>query len=275
MSVLDVVGRCQDRFGICVIVPLLHESRSPVFLVTRANTEMVLKVGASETSVIREVRALEAFSGHGAIRVVDYDESLPALLLDRAVPGHPLSVITDDDRATGIFCSVLERLKASPATDAHESIQEHVSAIGRYRRTWESAPGPLPAPWVDRAVDYLDGLIASTDCASLLHGDLHHANILRHREEWVVIDPKGVVGDPHFDVVQYLLNHPRRGGDAETVLMRRMAMITERLGLDPERIARWGVVKGILDACWALEDGTDWHGGLDSAQRFERRIARA
>lgn len=247
--------------------PLPHEGGAHVFLATRANEELVLKIGVNAQEIIREVHALIAFADRGAIRVMDYDRSLPALLLQRAVPGHPLSDISDDVRATAIFCSVVRRLQPSPVTGTHEWIQDHVSAIGRYRRTVAGA-GPLPAPWVDRALDYLDGLIASTERPVLLHGDLHHANILRHHDEWVVIDPKGIVGDPHFEVIQYLLNYPRRGGDAETVLARRITMITERLALEGQRIARWGVVKGMLDACWALEDGSDWHRGLDTAERF-------
>lgn len=71
-------------------------------------------------------------------------------------------------------------------------------------------------------------------------------------------------------MIQYLLNYPCRGGNAETVLARRIAMVTERLALEGRRIAMWGVVKGILDACWALEDGVDFHRGLDTAKIFGR-----
>lgn len=119
----------------------------------------------------------------------------------------------------------------------------------------------------------LAGLIASTERPVLLHGDLHHGNILCHHGDWVIIDPKGIIGDRHFETVQYLLNYPRRGGDASVVLARRMARLTERLALNGQRIAMWGVVKGLLDACWALEEGHDWSSGLDSAQRFERWLA--
>ncbi len=273
VSILEVVRRCEGRFGIHMIEPMGHASGARVFLVIRANTDMVLKVGLNGIEVNREVHALKSFSGSAAIHVIDYDPRLPALLLERAVPGHPLSAITDDNRATEIFCSVFLALNRKPVMGV-QSIQEHVSAINRYQETWH-ASGPLPASWVGRAVDYLEGLIASTDRPALLHGDLHHANILRHQGAWVVIDPKGILGDLHLDVIQYLLNYASRGGDAATVLARRMAMVAERLGLDEGRIARWGVVKGILDACWALEDGTDWHSGLVIAERFEWWLARS
>lgn len=162
MSSREVVRRCEGRFEIQVIEPLAHEGGAQVFLATSANEELVLKIGVNAQEVIREVHALSAFANRGAIRVMDYDGSLPALLLQRAVPGNPLSDIFEDVRATAIFCSVFHRLQPSPVTGTHESIQDHVSEIGRYQCTAAGA-GPLPVPWVDRALDYLDGLIASTD----------------------------------------------------------------------------------------------------------------
>ncbi len=269
MSWQEIIGRCEVRFRIRVTGPVPGAGASRVFFATRVRQDVVLKVGLDETAVIREVNALEELSGRGAIRVVDCDPSIPAVLLERAAPGQPLASVTDDGRATEIFCSVLDRLDPRPATGTHESIEQHVSAITRYQET-RGPSGPLPFPWVARALEFLRGLVASTDRPVLLHGDLHHGNIVRHGNGWAVIDPKGLRGDRHFEVIQYLLNYPRRGGDVDLVLRRRMAMLTERLALDAERMARWGVVKGVLDACWALEDGTDWHSGLEAAERFAR-----
>ena len=272
MMLSDIVRQCEYRFGIRVIKPWAHEGRSRVFLATRADEDLVLKIAINTTEAMREIRALEAFSHHGAIGLIDYDEKLSALILQRAVPGYPLSSISDDDRATAIFCAVFQQLHLRPITGPHESIQKHVSAIAQYLQ--QSAPqGPLPEAWVARAFAYLNELIASTSDSVLLHGDLHHTNILRHQGDWIVIDPKGILGDLHFDVIAYLLNFPTRQGDAETVLSRRMAMLAERLGLQQERIAMWGVAKGILDACWALEEGSDWQSGLHTAERFERWLA--
>lgn len=272
MRVSDSVRPCEVRFGIRVTKPWAHEGRSRVFLATRADEDLVLKIAVNKQEAMREVRALEAFSRRGAIGLIDYDEKLSALILQRAVPGYPLSSIRDDDRATAIFCAVFQRLHLPAITGPHESIQEHVSAVTRYQQKL-AASGPLPEAWVARALEYLNGLIASTSSTVLLHGDLHHTNILRHQDGWIVIDPKGILGDRHFDVIPYLLNFPTRQGDAETVLSRRMAMLAERLGLEEKRIAMWGVAKGILDACWALEEGSDWQSGLHTAERFERRLA--
>jgi streptomycin 6-kinase len=112
--------------------------------------------------------------------------------------------------------------------------------------------------------------MASTSQPVLLHGDLHHDNILRHYDTWMAIDPKGILGDRHFDGVQYLLNYAGEGQEADARLARRLAIMCEHLTLEADRIARWGVVKGLLDACWALEDHADWRPALATAQRFLR-----
>lgn len=273
-SIVKVIHQCEERFGLRVGGPLTHNSSAHIFLVTRGNEDLVLKIAMTERDMSREILALTAFAGRGAIDVKDSAEELSALLLQRAKPGYPLSTITDDIHATEIFCSVFQRLHSIPVTGTHESIQSHCSALTHYQEK-KVARGPLPISWVTRATDYLDILVASTDHPVLLHGDLHHANILRHQDEWIVIDPKGIIGDPHFDVIQYLLNYPNRGGDPQRVLTRRMAIMTERLALDALRIAMWGVVKGMLDACWALDEGTSWHQGLETAERFGRELAQS
>jgi streptomycin 6-kinase len=57
--------------------------------------------------------------------------------------------------------------------------------------------GPLPADLVGRAAGIVRELCTSGPGPFVLHGDLHHDNVLRAgREPWLAIDPHGVVGDP-------------------------------------------------------------------------------
>ena len=64
----------------------------------------------------REAAALDGFAGHGAIRLLDRDDSRGALLLERAEPGRELAELGPDrdGEATAILCSVLQRLAAQP-----------------------------------------------------------------------------------------------------------------------------------------------------------------
>lgn len=237
----------------------------------------VLKSSFMKDELAQEVSVLRAYQGRGAINVINADEEGGVALLQAAAPGIPLSIIEDDARATDIFCEVFRHMHISaPPGSQFPSMKQHFAAIERYRERClqGSIASPLPENWVENAEECLAYLIATTSENLLLHGDLHHENILREGEErWVVIDPKGIIGDIHFDTIQYLLNYEDRGGDREHVLRTRIAIMADRLGLDPRRIAMWGVARGVLEACWIIEEGgTDWHRGIQITERFAKLL---
>ncbi|QJD82932.1 aminoglycoside phosphotransferase family protein [Cohnella herbarum] len=235
----------------------------------------VLKSSFMKDELSKEISVLRAYQGRGAINVLYADEDRGMALLEGADPGMPLSTIEDDTRATDIFCEVFRRLHLSaPSGSQFPSMKKHFAAIERYREKFvhDNISSPLPENWVENAEECLAYLIATTSENVLLHGDLHHENILRQGEEqWVVIDPKGIIGDIHFETIQYLLNYEDRGGDREHVLRTRIAIMADRLGLDPRRIAMWGVARGVLEACWIIEEGgTDWNRGIQITERFAK-----
>ena len=92
----------------------------------------------------------------------------------------------------------------------------------------------------------------------LLHGDLHHDNILSaERQPWLAIDPKGIVGEPAYEVGallrnpwSVLLDMPQPG----RILARRVDQLAEELGFDRARIVGWGIAQAVLSAWWCLED---------------------
>ncbi|AIQ30611.1 hypothetical protein P40081_22410 [Paenibacillus sp. FSL P4-0081] len=272
----DLITDCADRFGFSPEAPFSNLSYNFVLRAKLSNGKpAVLKLSFMKEELSKEVSVLRAYEGRGAIHVLDADEDWGVALLEGADPGTPLSAIEDDAKATNIFCEVFQRLQLpAPAGSRYPSMKQHFAAIERYRERFgdgETA-APLPESWVENAEECLVYLINTTEENFLLHGDLHHDNILRQGEEqWVVIDPKGIIGDIHFDTVQYLLNYMDRGGDCEQVLRGRIAIMAERLGLDPRRIAMWGVVRGVLEACWTIEGGrTDWHRGIQLTELFAK-----
>jgi streptomycin 6-kinase len=116
---------------------------------------------------------------------------------------------------------------------------------------------------VDRAGALFAELAASQGERRLLHGDLHHGNVLwDDRRGWLAIDPKGVVGEPAYEFGAAL-----RNPDAAPTLVaspavarRRSHIIADRLGLDRRRVLAWGFAQAVLAAVWAREggDAPDW-----------------
>lgn len=269
----DLIARCAERFDIHCEAPYDNLSLNLLLKALRPDgTPVVLKLSFFRDELIHELNALRDYAGHGVIGLVDADEELGAYIMVAAAPGMPLSVIDDDQAATVVFSEVFTRLHGAVPRHAYPDLNTHYRALHRYREQFRDVAGPLPVEWVARASQELEDLVTTTTDFALLHGDLHHENILRHRDGWVVIDPKGHIGDPHFDVIQFLLNYEDRGGDPDTVLRRRIPIICERCGLDRERIARWGVTRGVLEACWAWEDGNDWRPGIGITERFARLL---
>ncbi|CAH1191938.1 hypothetical protein PAECIP111891_00147 [Paenibacillus allorhizoplanae] len=275
-ALLRLIADCASRFDFSPEVPFSNLSYNFVLRATRKDGKrVVLKLSYKKSELAREVSVLRAFEGRGAIQVLDADEERGVALLESAEPGIPLSTIENDALATDIFCEVFRSLHLPPPKGSeYPSMKQHFAAIERYRERIKDmeVDGPLPPSWVENAEECLEYLIATTSENFLLHGDLHHDNILRQGEEkWAVIDPKGIIGDIHFDTIQYLLNYEDRGGDCEQVLHNRVEKMADRLGLDPRRIAMWGVARGVLEACWTIEDGgTDWHRGIQITERFAK-----
>jgi streptomycin 6-kinase len=105
----------------------------------------------------------------------------------------------------------------------------------------------------------------------LLHGDLHHQNILSaSRQPWLAIDPKGVIGEPAYEAGALLRNpmphllHMDRPGQ---VLARRIEQLSDQLELDRMRVRDWALAQAVLAAWWALEDhGRGWEPWITCAE---------
>ena len=114
-------------------------------------------------------------------------------------------------------------------------------------------------------------LLGSMAAPVLLHGDLHHGNILAaERQPWLALDPKGVIGEPAYEVGAWLRNpwpgllagpHPRQ------ILVQRVAQFVAELGCDRARIVGWGRAQAVLSAWWNFEDhGDGWAWGMACAE---------
>jgi streptomycin 6-kinase len=93
---------------------------------------------------------------------------------------------------------------------------------------------------------------------ALLHGDLHYDNVLAgDREPWLVIDPKPLDGDPHFEPAPMLWNRWEEvvaTGDVREAVRRRFHTLVDAAGLDEDRARDWVVLRVVLNAVWELQE---------------------
>ncbi len=224
-------------------------------------SEAVLKIGISRTERSQEIEALRLFAGRGAVPLLEADHEHGALLLERLRPGLALATLDDDDEATRQAATVMRRLwRPAPSSHPFPTVADWANGLQHYHTHFPSTTGPIPAHLLAKAERLMAALLASAPAPVLLHGDLHHFNMVSADPDgWGVIDPKGVVGEPAYEVGRFLLNPPGvlAQPHAHQLVERRLALMAEALALDPQRMAAWGFCKAILSAWWCLEDGDD------------------
>jgi streptomycin 6-kinase len=223
-------------------------------------TPAVLKLGVpSGTSLAEEAPALAAFDGRGAVRLLRADLDRGALLLECVVPGWRARDLVPgrDAEATSAAVGVMRRLHAPPPPGcAIPEALAQARAFDEYA-TVHRDTGPLPLDLVVRAGGLMRELCASATGHVVLHGDLHHDNILAAtREPWLAIDPHGLVGDPGYEIGALLFNPAPEDRDAALTALvpSRVEQLADELAVPVERVVAWGFVKAVLSDVWSAED---------------------
>lgn len=246
--------------------------------VLRDGTPAVIKAGFPHPSFTCEAEALRHMAGDGMVRVWEADTEHGVLLLERFLPGDPLARLFPDrdEEATVIAAGVMRKiwrpLPAGSDAVSFPTVAEWAAGLDKYRERFGSS-GPLPGDLVEKAECLFADLLSSAGEPVLLHGDLHHENILSVGEdEYRAIDPKGVIGEPAYEAGALLRNPMPQlfeCPDPVEILARRIAILGDILGLDPVRIRDWATAQVLLSAWWTLEDhGTGWETEITLARRL-------
>ncbi|MBX0327624.1 aminoglycoside phosphotransferase family protein [Oscillochloris sp. ZM17-4] len=260
-ALIDAYAR---RWALSVGPAFANLSYNYVAPASRADgSPAVLKLGVPRDELRTEIDALRHFGDGSCVRLLEADVEGGALLIERAEPGHQLAnlVAEDDGRATAIAADTMRRLwKAPPADHRFPRVADWFAGLAKLRARFAGGTGPFPSSLVERAERLCADLLTSSGEPMLLHGDLHHFNILSAgREPWLIIDPKGIIGDPAFEPAALMLNPwpslltlPQPG----RVMRRRLDILTAELGLDRERIRAWASAFAILSAWWSFDDNS-------------------
>jgi streptomycin 6-kinase len=256
-NIPDLAAILAAKWNLRDLVPVEDLSYNYVMSGWRDDVPVILKIGIDLPAIQQEYFAILAFNGHGIIQLLESDLNQGAILITRAVPGKTLISLfpSADDKALGIACGLAKKLHRAiiPANHKFPLLSEWLSIIDQ---NWE-----LPTEKLQLARNLKNGLINNSETNVLLHGDLHYANILSDGDDWVVIDPKGVIGDPLYDVTGCLLREPFKQmmglPDVEARLQHRMMFVADYLKTDLKQIWAWTYIQSVMSICWSLEDRQD------------------
>lgn len=165
-----------------------------------------------------------------------------------------------DSYATAIANEVMAKLlspsNAPPPADL-QPLRERFSSL--FKKAELDREAGLESVYTEAAV-IAERLLSNPHELRVLHGDLHHDNILRGERGWLVIDPKGILGDPGFDAANFFYNPLDRRADLciEPERIVYMAEIfAKTLGQRPDAILEHAIAWGSLSASWHAEDRND------------------
>lgn len=220
---------------------------------------VTLKIAYPDAWFTEEVAALLHWGGEGAPAVIDHDPR-GAVLLERAEPGTPLADDPDEEHALLVACGVAERLWiTNPGGIAHlagEVLEWARTMPGRHHL----ANRPFERVLVHEAVGAIRELVATQHEQVLLHGDLHLGNIVQAGEDrWLAVAPRPLIGEHAFDAAALIyggaerIARDRMGGKDR--LGRSLDVVSQRLGIDRERLRRWALAIATDYALWDFEAG--------------------
>jgi len=208
-------------------------------------------------------RLMAWWDGQGAARVLAHED--PALLMERAEgEGSLIQMACDgqDEAATRIACQAVGRLHA--VTGPGPNLPGLADRFARQSDRMTGMGGVCL-----QALDVIEILRSAPRDVGVLHGDIHHGNILDFGPRgWLAIDPQGVIGERAYDYANLLRNPDPALALSPGRLERQLGWISQAAGLDPLRLLQWGLAHAALSASWSLQDGQDPEPSLQIARRM-------
>lgn len=233
-----IVQEVERRWSLRIGMPFEGDDVTAAWVapvITADGVSAVVKIGMPHMEAEHEIAGLRFWNGGPTVRVLEANEHLSAMLLERCEPGTPLRTLPEEEQDV-VVANLLRRLWRTPATP------HPFRPLAVMIRYWADETRANQERWPDAGL-VRDGLRTFEQLSReptaevLLATDLHAGNVLAaQREPWLVIDPKPFVGDPAYDATQHLLNCFDRVLRDPRGTIKRFADLLE---IDAERVRMW------------------------------------
>ena len=253
-SLPEITSKIATEHNLSGLTPVNNMTFNYVASGYQNDKPIILKIGMNGKALTKEASCLKTFEKHAVAEVIADDTNM--IIMQRAVPGSTLKdhFPDNDIDATKILCEKLKELHKASIPESHNffSLSELFKTLDQKL--------DIPDEILSKAKRLRDDLLKSTTKEVLLHGDLHHDNILKNGDNWLVIDPKGFIGDPAFEPAAYLCNpipELLQENQPHKIIEKRINICSAELDIDSQRIADWLYAKSVLCWSWILEDNLD------------------
>jgi streptomycin 6-kinase len=250
----DSIGELERRWSLSLGEPFEGEDVSCAWVAPATLADgrsAVLKLGMPHMEGKHEIEGLRFWNGDPTVRLLDSDDDLGAMLLERCEPGAHLRVLPEAEQDV-VIGGLLRRLWRLPsAPHPFRPLSEMLASWSN--ETLSQAEGWSDSVLVSEGLRVFKELAGNTSREALLATDLHAGNVLRaQRQPWLAIDPKPFIGDPAYDATQHLFNcEARMRSDAGDTIRR----FSDLLEVDHQRVRLWVFARA------AAEPRDDWKNG--------------
>ena len=277
-----LLEQCCKRWGLEILQPIDGLSFNYITLVkSRTGEILILKIGVPHPELYTEMAALDIYAGRHCVKLIDADQDLGAMLMQRITPGLRLCDFSTNKEQTRIAGLLIQALP-KPVTNNHVIPQYGTlltKAFKRLRKTYGPTCGPMPVEQIELAEYLFKEMVKKSSHLVMLHGDLHHENILYDEHcGWLAIDPKGICGPACLEVGRFMFNQLKEGTplqEVRTLIEERIMILSELLHIERDMILASTIIDQTLSLCWCLEDAyveNDWYDALEIARMIGNMV---
>ena len=236
-------------------------------------SEAVLKIALplNNPEIFNESSFLQIADGKCAVKFLNFDKKRRAMLLEKLTPGANLKEICgkNDAKAVEIAIKIMCGLSKKPPQDSSfRRLEDWFKGIKKANNT------KFDNRFALKAFGFFERLSSASKQKLLIHGDLHHENILSaQREPFLAIDPKGIIGDIGYEIAVFLNNH-MIWLSADKNLCEKLndavRRFSEAFEITPQNLKDWAFAQIVLSAWWTFEEnGVNWQNDLMLAEIWE------
>jgi len=233
--------------------PVMNGYTGLAIPVQREGEECILKVYWQDEDTNIAPLALKIWNGRGAVKLLAYEPSFGAMLLERLDPDSSLAKV-EISEAIVIAGRLLRRLAIPAPAQMHSVTELASSMVQSMPQRWEQYDHPFSRQLLDQVCEWTAQL-GPTSKRLMTDYDLHYIDILAgHREPWLMIDPKAIAGDPEFSLAQLLWTR-LEDIEAQRGLEYHFRALVEAAELDYELARTWTIIRCADYWLWGLTVG--------------------
>ncbi len=257
-SVPEAVAELCVRWDIA-LAPVIPETFITLVLLGHSAQlgPVVIKSSPLADEFRAEATALRLAASEDVARQYDVDLERSVMVIEQIVPGTQLRhVAMSDDDATRLAAETVATMwRPVPDPSGLYPLRHWMRALF----DWSPRRAQIATELIEEAQAVATILLARSTRTCLLHGDFQHHNLLRRNSgAWAIIDPKGLIGDPGFEVAAWMYNPPGvvERDDYLDLVRRRIEICSNVWGIDRKDLVGWAFVGAVLSVCWSVDDAT-------------------